>query len=184
MQVKYASSEHGLDAAIEQLQSIPNKEYVQCVGKLRQQKAKWVLLLHSELMTWGHNMNNFAEASIYILKDVMLHRQKGYNAVALVDPVVEVWEVCFKSRLLDHAHSVPAHEHLYQLPKRMPWNAAKSIEPLGNNLYKAPSLQPDGGKVYEVCQDFRACTCPADQHSAFCNPRGLVHHLCIRRKLS
>ncbi|KAH6933228.1 hypothetical protein HPB50_013737 [Hyalomma asiaticum] len=125
----YASSMGELDAAVEQLQSMPNKEYVQRIEKFLQRKAEWVLLFHSKLMTRGHNTNNFAEASICILKDAVLHRQKAYNAVALVDLVVEVWEAYFKFRLLDHAYGrVPAHELLYhKLLDKMPQLKASSL---------------------------------------------------------
>ncbi|KAH6945296.1 hypothetical protein HPB50_007758 [Hyalomma asiaticum] len=176
--VMYASSMGELDAAVEQLKSMTNKEYVQRVEKFLQRKAEWVLLFRSKLMTRGHNTNNFAEASIRILKDVVLHRRKAYNAVALVDLVVEVWEAYFKLRLLDHAYSrVPAHELIYhKLLDKMPQDAAKGIKPLGSNRYEVPSAQLGGGKVYEVCQDFGTCTCPAGQHGAFCKHQALVHH--------
>lgn len=70
LQVIYASSTDELNAAAtEQLLSMPNKEYVQRVQRFLKQKAEWVLLFRPELTTRGHNTNNFAEASIRILKN-------------------------------------------------------------------------------------------------------------------
>ncbi|KAL1467959.1 hypothetical protein MTO96_041802 [Rhipicephalus appendiculatus] len=119
---------------------MPNKEYGQRVQRFLERKAEWVLLFRSEHTTRGHNTNNYAEASIRILKDVVLHRRKVCNAVALVDLVMEVWEGYFKLRLLDHAYSrVPTHELLFhKLLCKMRRDAASRIKLLGRNVYKLP----------------------------------------------
>ncbi|KAH7961193.1 hypothetical protein HPB52_005390 [Rhipicephalus sanguineus] len=174
----YAWSSDEVSAATEQLLSMPRKEYGQRVQPFLERKEEWVHLFRSQLTTRGHNTNNYAEASIRILKDVVLHRWKACNAVALVDLVMEVWEAYFELRLLDHAYSrVPAHKLLYhKLLCKIPRDAASGIKPLGNNIYMVPSAQPDEGKAYEVCQNFGTCTCRAGENGAFCKHQALVHH--------
>lgn len=149
--IMYASSVDELDAATAELQLNSHKGYVARVVAFLERKTEWVLLYRSTILTRGHNTNNFAEASIRVLKDVVLCRHKAYNAVALVDIVATVWEGHLQKRLLTHAHNrVPAHKILYdKLLQKMPENAAVSICDLGNSLYQVPSGQQDG-KVYEV----------------------------------
>lgn len=174
----YASSAADLEAAIEQLQLMSHKQYVQRVATFLERKAEWVLVFRSNLLTRGHNTNNFAEASIRVLKDVVLHRRKAYNAVALVDLVVDIWESYFRLRLLDHAYNrVPAHQLLYhKLLERMPSGAAEKIRPLGDSTYEVPSSTLDVDTAYQVCMDLGTCTCQSGQQGAFCKHQALVHH--------
>ncbi|KAH9366840.1 hypothetical protein HPB48_019513 [Haemaphysalis longicornis] len=155
-----------------------HKEYVQRVTTFLERKAEWVLLFRSDLLTRGHNTNNFAEASIRILKDVVLRRRKAYNAVALVDLVVDIWESYFTLRLLNHAYNrVPAHQLLnHKLLERMPSGAAEMIRPLGDSKFEVPSGKLDEGTVYQVCMDLGICTCQSGQQGAFCKHQALVHH--------
>lgn len=174
----YASSAADLEAAIEQLQLMSHKQYVQRVATFLERKAEWVLVFRSNLLTRGHNTNNFAEASIRVLKDMVLHRRKAYNAVALVDLVVDIWESYFRLRLLDHAYNrVPAHQLLYhKLLERMPSGAAEKIRPLGDSTYEVPSSTLDVDTAYQVCMDLGTCTCQSGQQGAFCKHQALVHH--------
>lgn len=137
----YASSADELEAATEALELMPHKGYVARVKLFPERKAKWVLLFRLDLTTRGHKTNNFAEASIRILKDVILRRYKAHNAVALVDLVTDTWETCFRDKLTDHANNrVPAHQLCYSklLQKKLA-TAAKNIRALGNYVYEVPS---------------------------------------------
>lgn len=137
-----------------------------------------MLLFRSNFLTSGPNTNNFAEAPIRILKDMGLRRRKAYNAAALVDLVVDIWESYFGLRLLDHAyHRVPAHQLLYhKLLERMPSGAAEMIRPLGVSKFEVPSGKLDEDTVYQVCMDLGMCTCQSGQQGAFCKHQVLVHH--------
>ncbi|XP_050293908.1 uncharacterized protein LOC126734363 [Anthonomus grandis grandis] len=64
---------------------------------------EWLYLHRKHLVIRGNNTNNYAEVTIRILKDIILHRTKGYNCVALVDFIAFVWEEYFKCKLLDFA---------------------------------------------------------------------------------
>lgn len=116
------------------------------------------------LITRGHNTNNYAEATIRLLKDEVLGRQKAYNVVAFVDLVATVWEGYFSRRPLKNAYNrVVAHQVFYEkLVERMPKSAAQSIRALGDGMYELPSAQGDG-KIYDVCQDVGTCTCGSGQ---------------------
>lgn len=75
----------------------------------------------------SHKTNNYAEANIRILKDIVLTRTKAFNVAALVDFVATVWEQYFENRLLHYAYgSVAAPTLKYEnLHDRMP--ASKSL---------------------------------------------------------
>ncbi|XP_064475536.1 uncharacterized protein LOC135389412 [Ornithodoros turicata] len=103
------------------------------------------------VLTRGHQTNNFAEASIRILKDIVLCRTKAFNAVALAEFVAVVWEKYFQVRILKHAHNrVASHSLLYdKLLQRLPDEAAASVVQLGHNIYSVPG-KAGSGRTYEV----------------------------------
>ncbi|KAF0706595.1 SWIM-type domain-containing protein [Aphis craccivora] len=55
-------------------------------------KNEWVLMFRRDIITKGNNTNNYAEACIRILKEIILNRTKAYNVVALVEFICYVWE--------------------------------------------------------------------------------------------
>ncbi|XP_077545723.1 uncharacterized protein LOC144158595 [Haemaphysalis longicornis] len=176
-QIMYATSVEGLNKAIEGLRGSSHEGYKARVEAfLQQQQGEWLLLCRADLTTRGHNTNNFAEASIRILKDIVLSRTKAFNAVALVESVGQVMEEYFKSRILKHANNrVSTHHLLYHsLLKRMPEEAAADIRVLGDGCFSVPSYSGNG-EWYEVCGHTGLCTCPAGNTGAFCKHQALVH---------
>ena len=47
--------------------------------------TEWLTLHRQGLFTRGNNTNNYSEATMRIIKDVILNRTKAFNVVALVD---------------------------------------------------------------------------------------------------
>ncbi|CAN7945501.1 unnamed protein product [Ixodes pacificus] len=126
-------------------------------------------------MTRGHNTNNFAEASIRVLKDAILGRQRVYNAVALVDMVATVWEQYFEGWLLKHANNrVAAHLLLYdKLREGMPPEAGDVIKQLDEHTFQVPSAERQD-IAYHVWKDVGLCTCRVGQSGGFCKHQALV----------
>ena len=52
----------------------------------------WVLFYRLGVLNRNHNTNNFAEATIRILKDIILGRQTAFNTVAFVEFCLSVLE--------------------------------------------------------------------------------------------
>ncbi|KAL3174057.1 hypothetical protein MRX96_011798 [Rhipicephalus microplus] len=127
------------------------------------------------MLTRGHNTNNSAEATIHVLKDIILNRVEAFNAVALVDSVALVWEKYFENRILRHAYShVAAHQLLYKrLLWRMPKNAAEAIQVVGQGEYIVPSATHTSSS-YEVYAHIGLCTCLFGKQGAFCKHQALV----------
>lgn len=173
----YADSAGKLKEAKDHLRSYFPSPYVARVEAfISKQEEEWVLLFRSAMTTRGHNTNNFAEASIRVLKDIVLSRTKAFNAVALVSFMVDVWETYLKGRLLDHAHNrVAAHRQLYdELVKRMPEQTAEGITQKGTEpIYLVPSGKSHEVS-YEVSADVGTCTCRSGSQGAFCKHQALA----------
>lgn len=122
-----ALSQEDLANAFLELEQTGFSDYVERVKKNLDRKTEWVQLFRSELMHRGHETNNYAEANIRILKDIVLTRTKAFNVAALVDFVATVWEQYFENRLLHYAYGrVAAPTLKYEnLHDRMP--ESKSI---------------------------------------------------------
>ncbi|KAE8742487.1 hypothetical protein FOCC_FOCC011982 [Frankliniella occidentalis] len=85
-------------------------------------KEEWVKLFRCDVLNRGHHTNNYAEACIRVLKDIILSRTKAYNVTAMVDFIAKVWETYFESKLLHCAYGKKAGPYLKykRLVGRMP----------------------------------------------------------------
>ncbi|KAH7953800.1 hypothetical protein HPB49_012416 [Dermacentor silvarum] len=156
--ILYAKDLSQLQAAKEHLRTVGHEAYIHRVEAFLCCKKEWVQMYRTNLATRGHNTNNYSEASIRILKDVVLCRTKAFNAVALVEIVVSTWEKYFETRLLRHAHHREAShrltfEHLLQDLPELP---AGSITKSGETYY-VPSSSSTA--THEVQADVGICSC-------------------------
>ncbi|KAL3199854.1 hypothetical protein MRX96_043740 [Rhipicephalus microplus] len=173
--VMYADTAEKLEAATAEVKALQHDAFVSRVLTFLRRQEEWVQLYPLDVLTRGHNTNNFAEATIRVLKDVILNRVEAFNAVPLVDSVALVWEKYFESHILRHAYSrVAAHQLLYKrLLSRMPKDAAEAIQVVGQGQYIVPSAtQPSSS--YEVYADIGLCTCLFGKQGAFCKHQALV----------
>lgn len=76
-QILYATDEEQLAAAVKDLHNLPHQQYIDRVEKLLRCQKEWVLMYRAGLMTCGHNTKNYSEASMRILKDILLCRTKA-----------------------------------------------------------------------------------------------------------
>lgn len=140
-------SVEGLNKAVEGPRGSSHEACKACIQAfLQQRQEEWLLLCRAELTTRGHNTNNFAEASIRILKDIVLSQTKAFNAVALVESVGQVMEEHFKSCILQHANKRASMHHLlyHSLPKRITKEAAADIREVGDSCFSVPSSKSNG----------------------------------------
>ncbi|KAL3175786.1 hypothetical protein MRX96_000972 [Rhipicephalus microplus] len=172
--ILYAQSTEELQAAKESLRGLCHAQHSQRVKAFLQCEQQWVLLHRVDLMARGHNANNYSEASIRILKDIVLSRNKAYNAVALVEYIMTKWEEYFKLRLLHHAHHRdPYHQIRFQyLLEKMPDVPSECIVLLGNAMYSVPSSSGFGS--YELDASIGLCSCWRGNQDAFCKHQAFV----------
>ncbi|KAK3921462.1 Early E1A 21 kDa protein [Frankliniella fusca] len=103
-QIHYSSSCEELESAIENLKDMDINYYENRVSQLLESKEEWVYLFRANLQIGGHHTNNYAEASVRILKDVILQRTKAFNVVALVDYISETWDSYLTTKLCRYAY--------------------------------------------------------------------------------
>ncbi|KAH7986422.1 hypothetical protein HPB49_025970 [Dermacentor silvarum] len=176
--ILYAKDLSQLQAAKEHLRTVGHEGYIRRVEAFLCCEKEWVQMYRTNLATRGHNTNNYSEASIRILKDVVLCRTKAFNAVALVEIVVSTWEKYFETRLLRHAHHREAShrltfEHLLQDLPKLP---AGSIRKSGETYYVPSSSST---VTHEVQADVGICSCwdPEEMYSALEKALRKMHKL-------
>ncbi|XP_050548306.1 uncharacterized protein LOC126909943, partial [Daktulosphaira vitifoliae] len=139
-------------------------------------KTEWVKFYRLDILTRGNNTNNYAEASIRVLKEIVLCRTKAYNVTALVESVSKVWEEYYITRLLDHAHvrKDEIQRKYIELYKKMSNITLKDIQNLGNGLFIIPSSTKDDVK-YTVNISIGVCNCFVGVVGAFCKHQAWLH---------
>lgn len=142
-----------------------------------QRQEEWVQLFRLDVLTRSHNTYKLAEATVRVLKDIILNRVEALNAMALVDSVALVCEKYFKNRILRHAYSrVAAHQLMYKrLLSMMPDSAAEAIQVVGSGQYVVPSATHLSFR-YQVFADIRSCTCSFGKQDVFCKHQALVQN--------
>ncbi|KAL3199667.1 hypothetical protein MRX96_001418 [Rhipicephalus microplus] len=173
--VMYADTAEKLEAATAELKALQHEAFVSRVLTFLRRQEEWVQLYRLEVLTRGHNTNNFAEATIRVLKDIILNRVEAFNAAALVDSMALVWEKYFESRILRHAYNhVAAHQLLYKrLLSRMPKDPAEAVQVVGQGQYIVPSATHPSSS-YEMYADIGLCTCLFGKQGAFCKHQALL----------
>ncbi|XP_077512084.1 uncharacterized protein LOC144123039 [Amblyomma americanum] len=172
--VLYSKTKEELEEAKAALRSLPHQDYVQRVDSLLKTEEEWVAMYRAGIVTRGQNTNNYSEASIRILKDIVLCRTKAYNAVALVEYITTAWEKYFETRILRHAHNrESAHRNsIDRLLDKIPDMATESIVQNHDEGYSVPNSAGTG--MYEVHADIGVCSCWAGSQGAFCKHQALV----------
>ncbi|KAH9367268.1 hypothetical protein HPB48_013609 [Haemaphysalis longicornis] len=175
-QILRAKDDGELQAATENLLTLPHPAYLERVKDFLKCQEQWVLFHRSGLLTRGQNTNNYSEASIRILKDVVLCRTKAFNAVALAEFVMTQWEQHFRDRLIRHSnHREPSHDLLFEeLLQRCSGISPDQIVQTSLTTYSVPSSKEPEACVYEVRSDLGLCSCRAGNLGAFCKHQALV----------
>lgn len=82
------------------------------VTKFLERGDEWLMIRRQNTWTRGNNTNNYSEATVRIMKDIILQRAKAFNVVALVDFCCTVLETYIKKRLLSFAYGRRASPRL------------------------------------------------------------------------
>ncbi|KAK3914193.1 Pre-mRNA-splicing factor SYF1 [Frankliniella fusca] len=174
--IQYAASVEVLEESIEDLKTLSPDYFEKRVSGLLENKREWVQLFRADLPMGGHHTNNFAEATVRVLKDVILERTKAFNASALVEYISDAWETYLQTRLSRFAYRRDNRATLIynDLLSRMPPEMAEKIVVIDEDTYHVPSAQT-GEPTYEVTVSVGVCDCKAGAAGAFCKHQALVH---------
>lgn len=139
-------------------------------------QEQWVHFYRSRILYRNHDTNNYAKASIRILKDILLNRTKAYNVVALVDFIVSVGEKYFTLRILNHAHGrYSENKRLYEkLCSKMIDFDESDLKQINESTYAIPSMTTEN-VTYFVDTENGACTCKMGHAGSFCKHQAWIH---------
>lgn len=149
----YADNTHDLENSITEIRNMSTEfnNFVQRFEKNYKRKEQWIKLYRLDILYRNHETNNYAEASIRVIKDILLSRTKAYNEVALVDFIVSVGDNYFTLRLLDHAYDRHSESHrLYRkLCSKIEHIMKDDVKQINNCTYSIPS-ESDPNIVYII----------------------------------
>ena len=165
------------EEAVKLYEGLIGDEYVKTMpalsnhlSKLWKRRLEWCISERLDLLTRGNNTNNITEASIRILKDVILQRCKAFNACALVDFITSIYENYFQRRIISYANTRKTKDSIYAMFMKTARNI-KNISRVNDNEYSVES-EANSNTFYTVRADLAVCDCDAGKCGRFCK------HLC------
>lgn len=173
----YSKTTEELEESIMDFNStVTHKSYNKRVNDFLDRKEEWVSLFRQDLLMRGHQTNNYSEATIRILKDVILQRIKAYNLVALINYIITVWQNYMKTRILRVAYNRDSKPvHVYEnLLRKMDADLVKKIVKIDDHTYQVPSAT-NSDLLYEVDRGLGVCNCKAGSSGAFCKHQALLY---------
>ena len=124
----------------------------------------------------GNHTNNYAEAGIRILKEIVFGRIKAYNLIQMFQFITVTMEKYFINRLLDMAHSryrpgiALRYKALYSVQKTF-----TIIKQLRDSIYLIVEDKPRVGILESlVDMDIGICSCSLGNTGAPCKHQGAV----------
>ena len=99
----YAQTESALESYYNQLLKLPEatkyKHFIEHVRSVWDKRHAWAHCYRVNLPTRGNHTNNYAEAGIRFLKEIIFSQVKAYNLVQMFSFVHEVMEIYYQKKL-------------------------------------------------------------------------------------
>ncbi|KAK3926335.1 Protein FAR-RED ELONGATED HYPOCOTYL 3 [Frankliniella fusca] len=150
------------------LPAVKNNPYlVKHLNDLKSRVPEWALHMRTDLLVRGHNTNNYAEATMRILKDLICHRTKAFSPVQLLDFLVTRYVSYLERRIVDVINNrvVNSHRSRYFI-------TPKKLEPLKCHPLSRPHTylveNNSKGTKYFVNMIDEICSCPVGRNGATC----------------
>lgn len=106
-QLVYADSEAQFfdhwDALYQTPEGKRYEKYTRYLTTMIEKRKEWSIMYRAGSLLRGHQTNNFAEANIAIIKDVILNRCKAYNTTQLLIFMNEIYDKYMQTCLCDVA---------------------------------------------------------------------------------
>lgn len=151
-------------------------QWISYVTNYWKRKEIWCFAFRDASMH-GHHTNNFSEVNVRIFKDIVLSRNKAYNAIALVDFICTSMEEYYTTRLRNFVNGRSDKSRLlFQDQLNRAAHITKDwIEALDDDLYKVQ--QKNSPEFYEVNVTVGYCSCPVGKYGSFCKHQAAVYNL-------
>lgn len=145
-------------------QTYPNAQ--EHVAKMMHRVAEWALCFRLSVLTRGHNTNNYCEAAMRILKDLIFFRCKAYSLVQLFHFLTTRLDNYFERRIAAVINNrvenyVKSRYHINE-QKLVPLSCVKESD----HVYTVTNSESK--QSYTVNMDVEICTCPVGKTGAPC----------------
>lgn len=151
-------------------------KYISYVAGHWGRRKEWALCFRKHLLVRGNHTNNYSEAGIRILKELIFNRVKAYNHVQLFSFITECLELYYTRKLLSVAHNridryisikfqgiksaTISREHITQFDSEA-----------GTYLVNS---QTERGVKYLVNMDLGICSCSGGQDGSPCSHQAAI----------
>jgi len=172
----YSESKNDFQIIVDRIKKEAPDNFIKRFENNCKRQEQWVRYHRSKIIYRNHNTNNYAEASIRIMKDILLNRTKAYNVVALLDFIMSVGEEYFTLRILNHAHGRHLEtQRLYtKLCSKMIDINTSDVKKINESTYVIPSVN-SSSETYIVNIDNGVCTCKMGHTGSFCKHQAWIH---------
>ncbi|KAK3924821.1 Rab5 GDP/GTP exchange factor [Frankliniella fusca] len=179
-EILYASSVEEFEMLYEKALSDPILSSYKLVNDhiedLKKRAKEWALCFRLELLTRGHQTNNFCEAIMRLIKGLILGRLKAYNTVQLFHILCEDMDSHFKTKLAFVVHNrvKSLRSRLRVKPEKLKPLVAESLFS-SKDLYKVKNVSKN--TEYTVDMALEICSCKGGMCGAPCK-----HQLAVAKK--
>ena len=137
-------------------------------------RSEWAHCFRSTALIRGNHTNNYAEAGMRVLKELIFGRVKAYNLIQMFQFVTEIMERYYKSKLLSIAYTrVDRFISLRYQGLNAKQYSKDSITKLSDSTFSVPSKTERGVK-YWVDMSIGQCTCPQGKDGSPCSHQAAI----------
>ena len=139
-------------------------------------RREWAVCYRTHLLVRGNHTNNYAEAGVRIVKELIFNRVKAYNIIQMFTFVTECLELYYTRKLLSVAHN---RINRYVSLKYQGINCARigfdkiQVHDEAEQTYLVES-QTERGVKYLVDMSVGVCSCTAGQDGSPCSHQAAV----------
>ncbi|KAE8746727.1 hypothetical protein FOCC_FOCC006591 [Frankliniella occidentalis] len=147
---------------------LSNKKIYDHIIKYVDRSYEWALFQREDLLTRGNDTNNYAEATMRIIKDKVLGRVKAFNPVQLVDFLVTRFPAYIEMRITDVLNNRslnPFQSRYFIRPEKLE-NLVTEKLPNLPHCYKVTNKAK--GTAYIVLMENELCSCPEGKSGKQC----------------
>ncbi|XP_077552240.1 uncharacterized protein LOC144166601 isoform X2 [Haemaphysalis longicornis] len=168
-----ARGEEELAWAVEEAQCGTHNAYVERINDFLTSEEEWSLACRAGVTTLDQASIDYSEASVRVLKDILLSQVVAWNAVVLIDFIITELETYLEARLLRHIDPREVMRDTTYEKLLRGGEACVAPCPGGNILFleseRAFSFRNKYGRTEcEVHPELGFCTCWSGSQGAFC----------------
>ena len=175
----YAKSEKQLAEKFDQLlkdnTAVMYPRFIRHVNSYWPRRHKWAICFRQHLLIRGNQTNNYVEAGIKILKEIIFSHVKAYNVIEMVSFVTDTMELYYQRRLLHLANKRIDRYISFRYCGMKSCTIPKEsiIQDEAPNIFFVQSRQCRGD-IYTVDMHLGVCTCPRGTDGSPCSHQAAV----------